>query len=62
VHKKKVAVLLVCALLIFGGISPLLSEAIGIFTGWINSDWNEIFPINNGEGGGGGWPNSGENG
>lgn len=59
VYKKKVAVLLVFALLIFGGISPLLSDAIGILSGWIDSGWNETFPINDGEGGGGGWPNGG---
>lgn len=57
--KKKIAVLLLLAVLILGGISPLLNEVTGIFATLLDLYEDEISVINDGEGGGGGQPNGG---
>jgi hypothetical protein len=59
VKKRKIAVLLLLAVLILGGISPLLSVATSVFETLENLYEDEISTVNDGDGGGGGQPDGG---
>jgi hypothetical protein len=62
VRKRKMAVLLLLAVLILGGISPLLSEATDIFSTLLDLCKGEISVYDGGGGGGGGLPDGGGDG
>ncbi|MBU6996144.1 MAG: hypothetical protein HXS41_00965 [Theionarchaea archaeon] len=55
---RKMAVLLLFAVIVVAGVSPVLTEITDSFEQTLISLQDEISPIN-GDGGGGGWPNGG---
>jgi hypothetical protein len=56
VQKSKIGVLLLLCLLIVGGIMPVFSEIANGFVTLLDFFQDEISTVNDGEGGGGGWP------
>jgi hypothetical protein len=60
VQKRKIGVLLLFALLLVAGLSPVLCEVAEMFSTVFDWFYDETSVINDGEGGGGGsWPNGG---
>ena len=51
--------LFLLGVLIVAGISPVLNEVVSMFTTMLDSYEDEPPPINDGDGGGSGWPNGG---
>ncbi len=53
-QKRKIGVLLLFGLLIVAGISPILTEATGIFANLLDPFKDVLSTVNDGDGGGGG--------
>ncbi|MBU7013692.1 MAG: hypothetical protein HXS52_04230 [Theionarchaea archaeon] len=58
---RKMAVLFLLAVIVVAGVLPVLTETTDSFEQIVTSIQDIISPIR-GDGGGGGWPNSGEEG